>query len=131
MALYVATHGPRQRLHVHRAKELMLSCLWSFNMLASEGFIDRAMLAEAERRLEQILAGIDQLAVSPVEKWLSLSLPAMASAGVDAPTPPLEGVIERVAAAVRMKDFRGETPKSASAPLVLRQDPKRGRRRKC
>jgi hypothetical protein len=122
MAIYIATHGPRQRQHLDRAKELMLSCSLSFTHLALEGFINEAISKESQRRIEQILLGIDQLATTPVEEWLSLQLPTVAEATASPKQPnALQQMVARVAAAAKLAGPRPTTSSKARTRLVLRK----------
>src|SRR5262249_3772924 len=66
--------------HLRRAKDEMLHCLGLFSMLADEGHFSDELGNEAQRRIDQILVGIDQLARTPPDRWLAITLPPLASA---------------------------------------------------
>jgi hypothetical protein len=74
-ALFVARHSASHERHVRRAKEEMLMCLAQFRLLTDRGLFSPEIGGRAKVRIIQILAGIDQLSVTPMDQWLSLKLP--------------------------------------------------------
>ncbi len=100
MSVEVAAHGPRQRPFLKRAKEAAHVFMSALRQLEIHGGLDLRILDEARRRTDQVLLGLDQLAVTPVEEWTALHLPPLAPEPA-APPPESPVAVARRAVAAR------------------------------
>ena len=105
LAVEAATAGHRRSYHLGRAHEAMVSSLGLFRLLYLEGHIDARVFDQARRRIDQILAGLDQLSAATKEEWLTLELVPLEKEVTDYQAHPefsrLQSLLARVAEAVR------------------------------
>jgi hypothetical protein len=107
VAIFVAAHGPAH--HLRRAREALLNCLGLLAMLRGEGAISGGFRHEAERRIDQILEGMDQLARFPPEEWADLKLAELnaidpeGAAADDLQSARMDSIVKRVVDAVKLR----------------------------
>jgi len=119
LAIASASLGSRTRYHLRRAREAMLPCLGLFRFLRIDGHVNEAVYEQARRRIDRILAGIDELELLQVEKWPQTSAPRdRETVDRDVPTTPPRN--EEIAAA------EGETPQAVTAPPDAENSPPSG-----
>jgi hypothetical protein len=77
LAVLSASHGSRVRYNLVRAREAILPCLGVLRFLRLEGHASDNDVADACRRIDQILSGLEQLSAVPIEQWADLKLPPL------------------------------------------------------
>jgi hypothetical protein len=74
VALEMAAHSRSYEGYLKRAREDLLMCRAQFIVLADEGYFTEEHFRDARSRLAQILRGVDQLIITPIENWDELKL---------------------------------------------------------
>jgi hypothetical protein len=104
LAVDLATAGDSPERNLPRARTAIRTSMFHCDTLYELGIIDRRVHDYLRRRVDQIIAGVEQLRSAPEDQWLGLQLTPLESE----PTEPsetahptrLQSIFERVAQAV-------------------------------
>jgi len=102
--IFLASHsGPKP--HLRTAKKALLKCMHALQVLRAHGTLTVQFCSESERRIDQLLIGIDQLEGTATHSWPEQPFspqPALLTDEPSVSSKRIEPILERVSKAIAL-----------------------------